>query len=84
MSAVASKSKTSFRCRNCSHQEPKWLGRCPSCGAWNTLEEEQAGPKEKSKQVRDRTVPGPGGRASFLRPVAGFLAAELRQIICRT
>lgn len=26
-----------FRCSNCGHEEPKWLGRCPECGEWNTL-----------------------------------------------
>jgi DNA repair protein RadA/Sms len=26
-----------FRCSVCDHEEPKWLGRCPSCGEWNTL-----------------------------------------------
>jgi len=28
-----------FRCSSCSHEEPKWLGRCPGCGEWNTLSE---------------------------------------------
>ncbi|MHC6203027.1 DNA repair protein RadA [Breznakiellaceae bacterium SP9] len=28
-----------FRCSNCSHEESKWLGRCPECGEWNTLVE---------------------------------------------
>ncbi|MCX7656512.1 MAG: DNA repair protein RadA [Treponemataceae bacterium] len=36
----AKKSRTViFRCSVCGHEEPKWLGRCPECGAWNTLEE---------------------------------------------
>ncbi|MDR1073371.1 MAG: AAA family ATPase, partial [Treponema sp.] len=26
-----------FRCSNCGHEEPKWLGCCPECGEWNTL-----------------------------------------------
>jgi DNA repair protein RadA/Sms len=26
-------------CSNCGHREPKWLGRCPECGQWNTLRE---------------------------------------------
>jgi DNA repair protein RadA/Sms len=26
-----------FRCSACGHEEPKWLGRCPECGEWNTL-----------------------------------------------
>ncbi len=33
------KKKTSFICSNCSYITPKWLGRCPECGEWNTLEE---------------------------------------------
>lgn len=33
-------SKTLYVCSNCGHQEPKWLGRCPDCGEWSTLEEE--------------------------------------------
>ncbi|MDR0388968.1 MAG: DNA repair protein RadA [Spirochaetaceae bacterium] len=32
------KSKTCiFKCSSCGHEEPKWLGRCPECGEWNTL-----------------------------------------------
>ncbi len=29
-------------CAQCGHQEPRWHGRCPGCGEWNTLVEEQA------------------------------------------
>ncbi|MDR3342853.1 MAG: DNA repair protein RadA [Treponema sp.] len=28
-----------FTCSSCGHEEPKWLGRCPECGEWNTLTE---------------------------------------------
>ena len=28
-----------YRCSNCGHTEPKWLGRCPECGQWNTFVE---------------------------------------------
>ncbi|GHV94567.1 DNA repair protein RadA [Spirochaetia bacterium] len=28
-----------FKCSACGHEEPKWLGRCPECGEWNTLVE---------------------------------------------
>jgi DNA repair protein RadA/Sms len=34
------KSKTIFVCQSCGFHSPKWLGRCPSCGEWNTLIEE--------------------------------------------
>jgi len=32
--------KTSFACSACGHREPKWLGRCPNCGTWNSFTEE--------------------------------------------
>ena len=33
------KAKTVFFCTNCSNESLKWMGRCPSCGAFNTMEE---------------------------------------------
>lgn len=33
------KAKTVFECNACGYQSAKWMGRCPSCQAWNTLEE---------------------------------------------
>lgn len=34
------KTKSAFFCQNCGHEAPKWLGKCPSCGEWNTFVEE--------------------------------------------
>ena len=34
------KAKTVFYCTACGHESPKWVGRCPGCGAWNTMEEQ--------------------------------------------
>ena len=36
------KDKTVFTCSDCGGTSPKWLGKCPSCGAWNTLIESVA------------------------------------------
>ncbi|MBI3461394.1 DNA repair protein RadA, partial [Candidatus Acetothermia bacterium] len=35
-----------YRCRECGYQSLKWLGRCPQCGTWESLEpyQEQARP----------------------------------------
>ena len=33
------KTKTIFFCTNCGNESPKWMGRCPGCGAFNTMEE---------------------------------------------
>ena len=34
-----SKVKTVFFCTSCGNESPKWQGRCPSCGQWNTMQE---------------------------------------------
>lgn len=33
------KAVTVYKCSECGYTQPRWLGRCPQCGAWNTLEE---------------------------------------------
>ncbi len=33
------KRKTKFMCRECGYESPKWMGRCPGCGEWNTMDE---------------------------------------------
>ena len=37
---MAAKVKKAFFCKNCGFEAPKWLGRCPSCGEWNSFTEE--------------------------------------------
>lgn len=34
------KTKTAFFCQQCGYETPKWTGKCPSCGAWNSFVEE--------------------------------------------
>ena len=34
------KRKTKFMCQECGYESPKWMGKCPGCGAWNTMVEE--------------------------------------------
>ncbi len=43
-----SKIKTSFQCQACGYTSPKWIGKCPDCGAWNSFTEE----KEISKGLK--------------------------------
>lgn len=33
------KERTSYVCSSCGYDSPKWIGRCPSCGEWNTFQE---------------------------------------------
>lgn len=44
------KVKTSFFCQHCGHQSPKWLGRCPACGEWNTYVEELVQKEDKNEK----------------------------------
>ena len=58
------KDKTKFYCTECGNETAKWFGRCPSCGAWNTLTEAPAEVKSKSGAAR---VPARLNRA---RPIS--------------
>lgn len=49
------KTKTVFFCTQCGNETPKWQGRCPACGAWNTLEEHIQKPLAAS-QIKVGTV----------------------------
>ncbi len=43
------KEKTVFFCSACGNETPRWMGQCPSCGAWNTLTEAPTAPKAAVK-----------------------------------
>ena len=44
-----SKRNSIFFCQNCGASSSKWLGKCPSCGQWNTFVEERTSKKESKK-----------------------------------
>ena len=46
------KTKTFFECQACGHQSPKWLGRCPDCGDWNSFQEEKLHKESASSSTR--------------------------------
>lgn len=37
---MSTKEKTVFVCSECGYDSPKWVGKCPSCGSWNTMKEQ--------------------------------------------
>ena len=45
------KEKTAYVCSSCGYDSPKWIGRCPSCGEWNTFVEVKLG-KDSQQSVR--------------------------------
>lgn len=44
-----SKRESIFRCQNCGYEASRWMGQCPSCNGWNTLVEERAVSKSRSR-----------------------------------
>ena len=46
------KLKTIYVCSQCGETSPRWLGRCPSCGAWNTMTEDVVAEPAKSSSGR--------------------------------
>ena len=55
------KSKTMYVCQECGYDTPKWLGRCPGCGAWNTMVEEVI-----KKDDGERVILTFGGEKPFI------------------
>ncbi|MCR5325856.1 MAG: DNA repair protein RadA [Bacteroidales bacterium] len=43
---MAAKSKSVWYCTSCGNESPKWMGRCPACGEWNTMVEAPAEAKK--------------------------------------
>ena len=44
------KAKTVFFCTECGNETPKWSGRCPACGAWNTIVEQTDKPVKSGRK----------------------------------
>ncbi|ABK98056.1 DNA repair protein RadA [Pelobacter propionicus] len=52
------KVKTVFSCQNCGCQSPKWLGKCPDCGSWNSMTEEASAPRQAAPSgERSKPIP---------------------------
>jgi DNA repair protein RadA/Sms len=55
-----SKTRTQFVCQQCGSTQPKWMGRCPDCGEWNSfveIVEQKARPSERSGAGAPHTRP---------------------------
>ena len=56
---MAKPSKSTFVCQNCGAVSPRWAGKCPSCGEWNTLVEEADAGRAAGLRAHARSE-GPG------------------------
>src|SRR5215469_1618463 len=50
------KTRTKYICQQCGGEQSKWMGKCPDCGAWNTLEEVPDIPQRPAQQRRQALV----------------------------
>lgn len=50
------KAKTVFYCTNCGNETPRWQGKCPACGAWNTIEEHIEKPSATNARAKSSPV----------------------------
>ena len=64
---MATKSNTVFVCGECGYETPKWVGKCPGCGEWNTM-------------VEDVRLPQKAAVSAAPRPAHTFSAMPLSQI----
>ena len=67
------KAKTLFYCTECGNESLKWQGRCPACGAWNTIVEQPAA------ETKKKTSAAPAARGGVMRkpkPIAEVEAVD--------
>ncbi|MBQ9008312.1 MAG: DNA repair protein RadA, partial [Clostridia bacterium] len=78
------KPKTVYICSACGQETPGWMGKCPGCGAWNTLEEQAPNPGVPAytgttvapKPLKQR----PGTGASAMR-ISEIAAEEMPRMV---
>lgn len=61
------KQKSYFECSECGYQTPKWIGKCPSCGTWESFSEVQAISSSRSQRTASNS---PGGTVQKLRDIS--------------
>ena len=61
------KKETIFTCNVCGYQTPRWLGKCPDCNTWGSLEEETFSQKPTNhKSITEKTPPS---KLSEIKPI---------------
>ena len=63
-SEIMAKEKVAYVCSECGYDSPKWIGKCPACGEWNTFKEVKLGKKDTSFSTQGGK-PSPGWDAAL-------------------
>ncbi len=71
---MVAKEKSVFFCKSCGNESPKWFGKCPACGEWNTCVEEKEVRSKKTEDRRQKTESVP-------MPIKEITNAEEQRIV---
>ncbi len=74
MTAKKKTGSTAFRCSSCGYTQPRWLGRCPDCGEWNTLVE-----IVETDSSFASAVPGQGRHTAAAARAVPLSAVDMRE-----
>ena len=77
------KNKTVFVCQECGQDSPKWVGKCPACGRWNTMKELHLAPETttpRAKNLADGAL-GVSDRSSRPVPLSKIEATHEARIL---
>jgi DNA repair protein RadA/Sms len=74
------KEKSVWFCSSCGNESPKWMGRCPACGEWNTMVEHKVTSGGSRKPSVADSVPGAGRRPMPLGQIDSTL--DTRVSLC--
>lgn len=69
-----SKTKTTFFCRSCGFESPKWIGKCPGCNQWNTFSEELKPSKSVTAWKKS------GRKIAEPKPIQSIETAEVQRL----
>ncbi len=70
---MAKKSRSHYACQSCGHSAPRWFGRCPACGEWNTCVEEKLSPPDTRRPERRAA-------AAVLQPITEVSLQEAERL----
>ena len=71
------KEKTVYICSACGYETPRWMGKCPGCGSWNTLEEQAPSVSSAAAPVKaNKQRGGTGAKALRLEEIPEENAAR--------
>lgn len=78
---MSAKVKTAWFCSNCGNESPKWEGRCPACGSWNTMVEERTVTgSTRSNSATSKLIGGKSSQMSRAVPVSQIESTDEQRI----